>query len=163
MSSLDCILPLKPIERSAADRRDQVMVTTGAASSSSAMERCMPRPVAPLVPESVLWRSRTSRVCGDEISEAQPILDAPGGRVTSRRDVPAVCRGGPALTIRKFTRRYTLEDTVTVGSLDAGLAERLTAAVAGQQNILISGGTGTGKTTPECAGGASPTMTDRSH
>src|SRR5206468_4622438 len=48
---------------------------------------------------------------------------------------------------RKFTRRYSLDDLVDVGALTPALAAQLTDAVAAQQNILISGGTGTGKTT----------------
>jgi pilus assembly protein CpaF len=51
------------------------------------------------------------------------------------------------LTIRKFTRRYSLRDLVAVGTVSAEVAVALTNAVAARQNILISGGTGTGKTT----------------
>jgi pilus assembly protein CpaF len=54
---------------------------------------------------------------------------------------------GPALTIRKFTRRYSLEDLVTVGAVTPTVAAQLTAAIAAPQTILIAGGTGTGKTT----------------
>src|SRR6185436_7435674 len=89
-----------------------------------------------------------ARACGDEISDMQPILDArleDGSRVAAM--FPPCAVAGPALTIRKFTRRYSLDDLVEVGTLTADLAAELTAAVATQQNILISGGTGTGKTT----------------
>ena len=90
-----------------------------------------------------------ARACGDEISELQPILDArleDGSRVAAM--FPPCAVAGPALTIRKFTRRYTLEDLVEIGTLSSALAQRLVAAIAAeQQNILISGGTGTGKTT----------------
>lgn len=51
------------------------------------------------------------------------------------------------LTIRKFTRRYSLEDLIHVGALTTEIAGHLTTAIATQQNVLISGGTGTGKTT----------------
>lgn len=54
---------------------------------------------------------------------------------------------GPALTIRKFTRRYSLDDLVDIGTLTPTLASQLIQAVGSQQNVLISGGTGTGKTT----------------
>src|SRR5439155_4922906 len=89
-----------------------------------------------------------ARACGDEISDAQPILDArleDGSRVAAM--FPPCAVGGPALTIRKFTRRYGLDDLVEVGTLTAALASTLVQAVGQQQNILISGGTGTGKTT----------------
>jgi pilus assembly protein CpaF len=60
---------------------------------------------------------------------------------------PPCSVNGPTLTIRKFTRRYSLEDLVEIGSLTRDLAARLRAAVREHRNILISGGTGTGKTT----------------
>jgi len=89
-----------------------------------------------------------ARACGDEISDMQPILDArleDGSRVAAM--FPPCAVAGPALTIRKFTRRYSLEDLIDVGTLTPQLAASLTDAIATQQNILISGGTGTGKTT----------------
>jgi pilus assembly protein CpaF len=89
-----------------------------------------------------------ARACGDEISDVQPVLDArleDGSRVAAM--FPPCAVGGPALTIRKFTRRYGLEDLVAVGMLAPALAIELTGPVAQHQNILISGGTGTGKTT----------------
>src|SRR5207247_5910927 len=89
-----------------------------------------------------------ARACGDEISDAQPILDArleDGSRVAAL--FPPCAVAGPVLTIRKFTRRYSLEELVNVGSITADLAAELTRAIATQKNVLISGGTGTGKTT----------------
>src|SRR5437867_4056801 len=89
-----------------------------------------------------------ARACGDEISEVQPLLDArleDGSRVAAM--FPPCAVTGPALTIRKFTRRYSLEDLVTVGAVTPAVATQLTAAIAAQHNILIAGGTGTGKTT----------------
>ena len=55
--------------------------------------------------------------------------------------------GGPTLTIRRFTHRYSLEDLVEIGTLTAAEADTLRAAVSARRNVLISGGTGTGKTT----------------
>src|SRR4029453_7091897 len=89
-----------------------------------------------------------ARACGDEISEAQPILDArleDGSRVAAM--FPPCAVAGPALTIRKFGRRYTLDDLVEMGTLSPTIAQRLVDAIAAERNILISGGTGTGKTT----------------
>ncbi len=54
---------------------------------------------------------------------------------------------GPALTIRKFTRRYSLEMLVDAEALTPAQASALVEAVACRENVLISGGTGTGKTT----------------
>ncbi|HEX7061213.1 MAG TPA: ATPase, T2SS/T4P/T4SS family, partial [Woeseiaceae bacterium] len=89
-----------------------------------------------------------ARACGDEISEYQPILDArleDGSRVAAM--FPPCSVDGPTLTVRKFTRRYSLDDLVAVGTLSAPDAVRLQRAVLARRNMLISGGTGTGKTT----------------
>jgi pilus assembly protein CpaF len=89
-----------------------------------------------------------ARACGDEISERQPMLDArleDGSRVAAM--FPPCAVDGPTLTVRKFTHRYTLADLVAVGTLTRALADSLRAAVDARHNILISGGTGTAKTT----------------
>jgi pilus assembly protein CpaF len=54
---------------------------------------------------------------------------------------------GPTLTIRKFTHRYSVEELVAVGTLTEALGNQLQEDVDARKNILISGGTGTGKTT----------------
>src|SRR5437667_1438106 len=90
-----------------------------------------------------------ARRLGDEISEAKPILDSrlpDGSRVAAV--IPPCSIHGVTLTIRKFNSRYfTVEDLVRKGTLDSDLATRLQGYVHNRQNILISGGTGTGKTT----------------
>ena len=89
-----------------------------------------------------------ARACGDEISESQPALDArleDGSRVAAM--FPPCSVDGPTLTVRKFTHRYTLDELVAVGTLTAPLADALARPCEARKNILISGGTGTGKTT----------------
>jgi pilus assembly protein CpaF len=89
-----------------------------------------------------------ARTCGDEISEAQPILDArleDGSRVAAM--FPPCSVNGPTLTIRRFTRRFSLAELVAVGTVSDAIATRLADAVRARQNIVISGGTGSGKTT----------------
>jgi pilus assembly protein CpaF len=90
-----------------------------------------------------------ARRLGDDISEQKPILDSrlpDGSRVAAV--IPPCSIHGVTLTIRKFNgRHFTIEDLVKCGSLDATLVERLKNYVERRQNILISGGTGTGKTT----------------
>jgi pilus assembly protein CpaF len=90
-----------------------------------------------------------ARRLGDDISEQKPILDSrlpDGSRVAAV--IPPCSIHGVTLTIRKFSgRHFTIEDLVKCGSLDAVLVERLKNYVERRQNILISGGTGTGKTT----------------
>ncbi|MCA1656763.1 MAG: Flp pilus assembly complex ATPase component TadA [Actinobacteria bacterium] len=61
---------------------------------------------------------------------------------------PPLALRGPTLTIRKFSRDpYTMDDLIEFGSLSPKAAQFLSACVHGKLNILISGGTGTGKTT----------------
>jgi pilus assembly protein CpaF len=89
-----------------------------------------------------------ARACGDEISDHQPILDArleDGSRVAAM--FPPCSVDGPTLTIRKFAHRYSLEELVAVGTLTEALGKQLQEDVDARKNILISGGTGTGKTT----------------
>jgi pilus assembly protein CpaF len=90
-----------------------------------------------------------ARVLGDEVSPERPLLDArlpDGSRVAAV--LPPCSVTGTALAIRKFHgQRYTAEELVRLGTLTAELLGHLRLAVANQQNILISGGTGTGKTT----------------
>lgn len=90
-----------------------------------------------------------ARRLGDDISEEEPILDSrlpDGSRVAA---VIAPCSlHGVTLTIRKFNaKHFGIEDLIEVGTLTRELADSFNRAVAGRKNILISGGTGTGKTT----------------
>ena len=90
-----------------------------------------------------------ARRLGDDISEQKPILDSrlpDGSRVAAL--IPPCSIHGVTLTIRKFnSRHFTMEDLVRADSLNAGLASKLEKYVKERKNILISGGTGTGKTT----------------
>jgi pilus assembly protein CpaF len=86
---------------------------------------------------------------GRRIDEASPMVDArlpDGSRVNAI--IPPLALNGPTLTIRKFSRDpYTMNDLITFGSLTPKAAQFLAACVKGKLNILVSGGTGTGKTT----------------
>lgn len=89
-----------------------------------------------------------SRV-GRRVDEASPMVDArlPDG---SRVNVvlPPIALDGPVLTIRKFpAARIGMEDLISWGSLTTAAAEFLRACVITRRNIVISGGTGSGKTT----------------
>jgi len=90
-----------------------------------------------------------ARRLGDDISEAKPILDSrlpDGSRVAAV--IPPCSLRGVTLTIRKFTaRRFEMEDLIRAGMLDRSLANRLEDYILSRKNLLISGGTGTGKTT----------------
>jgi len=86
---------------------------------------------------------------GRRIDESSPMVDArlpDGSRVNAI--IPPLALSGPTLTIRKFSRDpYTMEDLITFGTLTSKSAQFLSACVKGKLNVLISGGTGTGKTT----------------
>src|SRR6185436_8015424 len=152
VSSLDRILPfLRPIEDLLCDPAiTEVMVNEGGrrvfVERDGTIEAVANRRLE--TRNLTVAIKNIARACGDEISDAQPLLDArleDGSRVAAM--FPPCAVAGPVLTIRKFTRRYTLDDLVGVGTLTLDLASELTAALACQQNILVSGGTGTGKTT----------------
>jgi pilus assembly protein CpaF len=152
VSSLDRILPfLRPIEDLLLDPRiTEVMVNQGGqrvfVERDGRLECVSDRVLEPRNLSVAI--KNIARACGGEISEMQPLLDArleDGSRVAAM--FPPCAVAGPILTIRKFTKRFTLPELVQVGALTAGMADILRHAIHGERNILISGGTGTGKTT----------------
>ena len=86
---------------------------------------------------------------GRRIDESSPMVDArlaDGSRVNAI--IPPLAVDGPSLSIRKFSvDPYTMRDLLTFKSITPGMGEFLGAAVKARRNILISGGTGSGKTT----------------
>jgi len=86
---------------------------------------------------------------GRRVDESSPMVDArlpDGSRVNAI--VPPLAVDGPALTIRKFAADpYRAEHLIEFGTLTAEMATLLRACVQGKLNLLITGGTGTGKTT----------------
>jgi pilus assembly protein CpaF len=86
---------------------------------------------------------------GRRIDESSPMVDArlPNGyRVNAT--IPPLSLNGPILTIRKFsTRPFTVQDLIAVGTLTIKLVTFLQACVEARVNMVISGGTGSGKTT----------------
>jgi pilus assembly protein CpaF len=86
---------------------------------------------------------------GRRVDEASPMVDArlpDGSRVNAV--VPPIALDGSLLTIRKFAADpFTVDDLISFGTLTVQAAELLHACVRGRLNILISGGTGSGKTT----------------
>ena len=152
MSNLDRILPfLKPIEDLLRDPTiTEVMVNDGGRrvfiEREGELESVQDRTLEPR--NLTVAIKNIARACGDEISEMQPLLDArleDGSRVAAM--FPPCAVAGPVLTIRKFTRRYSLDDLIEVGTLSAAVAAQLAGAIRTHQNVLLSGGTGTGKTT----------------
>jgi len=86
---------------------------------------------------------------GRRIDEAEPLVDArlpDGSRVNVV--IPPLAIDGPVLTIRRFRRRgLSPDDLVELGTWTPPLRDVLARAVTGRLNVLVSGGTGSGKTT----------------
>jgi pilus assembly protein CpaF len=104
----------------------------------------------PLSEKSLMIAVRNiARRLGDDISEAKPILDSrlpDGSRVAAV--IPPCSVNGVTLTIRKFNSgNLTVNHLIEAGTLERWLVNQLEDCVLRKANILISGGTGTGKTT----------------
>ena len=152
MIGFETILPfLRPIEHPIRDDSISEIMVNGA--DRVFIERAG---VVQEVPDLILSEKslmvavkNIARRLGDDISEQRPILDSrlpDGSRVAAV--IPPCSIHGVTLTIRKFNNRhFTMEDLVKCGSVDPILVEQLQTYVERRQNILISGGTGTGKTT----------------
>ncbi|MBZ4645093.1 MAG: type secretion system protein [Clostridia bacterium] len=86
---------------------------------------------------------------GRRIDESSPMVDARlpnGSRVNAI--IPPLALDGPVITIRKFSERpFTIKDLINFNSLDANMAIFIKACVEARLNIVVSGGTGSGKTT----------------
>jgi pilus assembly protein CpaF len=86
---------------------------------------------------------------GRRIDEASPYVDArlaDGSRVNAI--IPPLALDGAALTIRKFSAEaYRVEELIAFGTWNAAAAEFMDACVSGRMNVIVSGGTGAGKTT----------------
>jgi pilus assembly protein CpaF len=86
---------------------------------------------------------------GRRVDEASPLCDArlaDGSRVNVV--IPPLSLSGPCLTVRRFRREgFSLRSLVASGTLPAALAELLAVCVAARASVVVSGGTGSGKTT----------------
>lgn len=86
---------------------------------------------------------------GRRVDESSPMVDARlsnGSRVNAI--IPPLAIDGPVLTIRKFSEDpFEIEDLIQFGTLNAAMASFLKACVEGRLNVVVSGGTGSGKTT----------------
>jgi pilus assembly protein CpaF len=150
--SFDVILPfLRPIEALIKDPEvSEIMVN---APSRVFIERSGRLEEVPgvTIPEKSLQVAvrNIARALGDEIGEEKPLLDSrlpDGSRVAAV--IPPCSVGGTTLTIRKFhSRFFTAEELVRTGTISQSLLNCFRHAVAERRNILISGGTSSGKTT----------------
>ena len=152
MNGFETILPfLKPIEHLIVDDSiSEVMINGGDCvffEKNGFLERA--RGVSIGDRALLVAVKNIARRLGNDISEASPILDSrlpDGSRVAAVIPPCSLC--GVTLTIRKFnTRHFEMQDLIQAGTLDQPLANRIEDYVLSRKNILISGGTGTGKST----------------
>jgi pilus assembly protein CpaF len=82
------------------------------------------------------------------VDESSPMVDArlPGGERVNVI-VPPLAVDGPTITIRRFPRPYSVSRLIELGALDALTSQLLSAMVKAELNMVVSGGTGSGKTT----------------
>jgi len=152
MHGFETILPfLKPIEHLILDDSISEVMVNGA--DRVFIERggyLEPVPDVSLGEKALLVAVKNiARRLGGDISEAHPILDSrlpDGSRVAAV--IPPCSLNGVTLTIRKFntTRQFGMTDLIAAGSLDQHLANRLEDYVLSRKNVLVCGGTGSGKT-----------------
>ena len=116
------------------ERNGQIEETTTTFEDDAHLMRIIERIVAPI---------------GRRVDEASPMVDArlPNGyRVNAT--IPPLSLDGPLLTIRKFaTTPYTAQDLIANGTISETAVSFLKACVEARVNMIVSGGTGTGKTT----------------
>ena len=116
------------------ERRGQLETTGVRFDSEAELLHAIERILAPL---------------GRRVDEASPLCDArlaDGSRVNVV--IPPLSLSGPCLTVRRFRRDgFSLRELVAGGTLPADVAELLAFCVAARASVLVSGGTGSGKTT----------------
>jgi pilus assembly protein CpaF len=150
--SFEVILPfLRPIEHLIRDGEiSEIMVNGSGRIYIEKHGELLPIPDASISEKSLQVAVRNiARTLGDEVNDDMPLLDArlpDGSRVAAA--IPPCSRRGTTLTIRKFqSRRFTPEELVRIGTVTLDVMDHLKDAVEQHRNILISGGTGSGKTT----------------
>lgn len=150
--SFDVILPfLRPIEGLIKDPTISEIMVNGPSRVFIEREGQVEPVPGVSIPEKSLQVAvrNIARALGDEISEEKPLLDSrlpDGSRVAAV--IPPCSVGGTTLTIRKFhSRFFTAEELVRAGSLSPALLDYFRNTVEQRCNILISGGTSSGKTT----------------
>ncbi|HET8892779.1 MAG TPA: CpaF family protein [Gaiellaceae bacterium] len=147
----DDILGFGPLERFLSDDTVTEVMVNGAEQVFVERGGKIERTNARFVDDSHLMRiiEKIVSQVGRRVDEASPMVDArlaDGSRVNAI--IPPLALSGPTLTIRKFSRDpYTINDLISFGTFSARAAQFLGACVKGKLNVLISGGTGTGKTT----------------
>jgi pilus assembly protein CpaF len=147
----DDILGYGPIDRLLKDEDITEVMVNGPESVYVEKSGKLTKTTASFVDETHLRRIIDKIVgqVGRRIDESSPLCDArlpDGSRVNAVIHPLAI--GGPFLTIRKFAKDpYQIDDLIRFGTMNAASARFMQAMVLGKLNIIVSGGTGTGKTT----------------
>src|SRR5205085_1252415 len=148
----ETILPfLRPIEHLILDPEiSEIMVNADSRIFIEKHGQLLPVPGITISEQALCAAVKNiARRLGDDISDAKPILDSrlpDGSRIAAV--LPPCSIHGITLTIRKFnTRSFTIDDLIRIGTITTPMADLLKIAIQDRKNILISGGTGTGKTT----------------
>lgn len=92
---------------------------------------------------------RVARILGQDLTSQNPVLNThlPDGSRGAAVGSPSSIHG-PTFTVRKFNRWFTSEELIASGSLPEEVRNVVIGLIAERKNGLISGGTGSGKTTP---------------
>ena len=148
---LDEMIGLGPIETLLKDPTvTDILVNTHASVFVERFGQLEPTPVR-FKDEAHLLRIVNKMVAGvgRRVDESSPMVDArlpDGSRINVA--IRPIAVDGPLVSIRKFSKRpYSMDRLVEVGALRQPMAEVLRAAVAGKISLVVSGGTGSGKTT----------------
>jgi len=147
----DDTLGYGPLERFLADESITEVMVNGPDDVWIERQGRLTRTPVRFTDESHLRRiiNRIVAQVGRRVDESSPMVDArlqDGSRVNVV--LPPLSLSGPVVTIRKFSkRRLDLSDMIRLGSLSAESVDILERCVRAELNILVSGGTGTGKTT----------------
>ncbi len=152
MNGFELILPfLRPIQHLILDPEiSEIMVNGPERIFIEKAGHLQAVPEVKLTSESLVVAVKNiARRLGDDISDTKPILDSrlpDGSRVAAV--LPPCSIHGVALTIRKFdSHKFKMPDLIEAGTLTTSLADQLAEYVAARKNILICGGTSSGKTT----------------
>lgn len=147
----DDVLGHGPLERFLADRTVTEIMVNGENPIYVERDGRIERTTSRFMSHEHLRRV-IERIVGDvgrRIDESSPMVDArlaDGSRVNAI--IPPLAVDGPVLTVRKFAHDpFRADDLVGLGTLSQDVATFLEACVAGKLNVLVTGGTGTGKTT----------------
>jgi pilus assembly protein CpaF len=152
MKAFEAILPfLRPIEHLILDPDISEVMVNGNGLIFVEQRGCVREIDGVFIDEESLQIAvkNIARRLKDDINDERPLLNSrlpDGSRVAAV--LSPVSIGGTSLTIRKFpTQVYSAEDLVRMGTMPRNVLETLAAAIREHKNILISGGTSSGKTT----------------